>query len=64
MVLEIVLIIISEKSELIHIILYLFEKNFHNVIKLIKLVVSKNKTNYCHNIYLEKGLYKDESNIR
>ena len=33
---------------------------FHNVIILIKSVVNKNKNKYCYNIFLEKGLYKDE----
>ena len=36
---------------------------FHNVIILIKSVVSKNKNDYYYNIFLEKGLYK-ESNTR
>ena len=34
---------------------------FHNVIILIKSVVTKNKTNYFYNTFLEKGLYKDKS---
>ena len=33
---------------------------FHNVIILIKSVVNKNKNKYYYNIFLEKGLYKDE----
>ena len=32
---------------------------FNNVIILIKSVVNKNKNEYCHNIFLEKGSYKD-----
>ena len=36
---------------------------FHNVIILIKSVVSKNKNGYCYNLFLEKILYK-ESNAR
>ena len=36
---------------------------FHNVITLIKSVVNKNKNNYYYNIFLEKGLHKDKSNI-
>ena len=31
---------------------------FHNVIILVKSVVSKNKNNYYYNIFLEKGFYK------
>ena len=30
---------------------------------LIKSVVNKNKNDYCYNIFLEKGLYKDKSVI-
>ena len=54
----------SEESELIHIILYLYKKTltFHNVIILIKSVVTENKNNYYFNIFLEKGSYKDKSN--
>ena len=36
---------------------------FHNVLILIKLVVNESKNN-CYNMFLEKGLYKDKSNIR
>ena len=35
---------------------------FHNVVILIKSVVSKNKKEYYYNLFLEKGLYKDKSN--
>ena len=35
---------------------------FHNVIILIKSIVNKNKNEYYYNIFLETGLYKDESN--
>ena len=63
-VLQIVLIIILEKSELIHVSLYLLKKYWlfiiHNVIILIKSVVNKNKYEYYYNIFLEKGLYKDK----
>ena len=34
---------------------------FHNVIKLINLVVNKDRNNYYYNIFLEKGSYKDKS---
>ena len=37
---------------------------FHNIIILIKSVVNKNKNNYYYNIFLEKGSYKDKSDIR
>ena len=37
---------------------------FHNVIILIMSVVSKDKSSYYHNIFLEKGLYKDKSDTR
>ena len=37
---------------------------FHNVIILIMSVVSKDKNSYYHNIFLEKGLYKDKSDTR
>ena len=30
--------------------------------QIIKSVVNKNKNEYCYNIFLEKGLYKDKSN--
>ena len=36
---------------------------FHNVIILLKSVVNKCKNNYYYNIFLEKGSYKDKSNI-
>ena len=50
--LQIVLIIILERSELIHII-------FRNFIILIKSVVNNNKNKY-YNIFLEKVSYKDK----
>ena len=31
----------------------------HNVIILIKVVVNKDKNNYCYNIFLKNGLYKE-----
>ena len=52
-VLQMVLIIILEKSELTQEIL-----TFHDVIILIKSVVSKNKSKCYYNMFLEKGLYK------
>ena len=65
-VLQIVLIIILEGSELIHIILYLFKKKltFHNVIILIKLFVNKNENIYYYDMILEKDAHKDESNMQ
>ena len=41
-----------------------FEKilTFHNVIILIKSVVSKDTSSYYYNIFLEKGSYKNKSN--
>ena len=33
---------------------------FHDVLILIRLVVSKNKNKYYYNIFLEKGSYKDK----
>ena len=36
---------------------------FHNVIIHIKSDSNKNKNEYHYNIFLEKGLYKDKSNI-
>ena len=36
---------------------------FHNVIIPIKSVVNKNKRNY-YNIFLEKGSYRDKSDIQ
>ena len=36
----------------------------HNVIILIKLVVNKDKNDYYYNLFLEKGLYKDNFNTR
>ena len=35
----------------------------HNVIILIKSVANKNKNKYYYNIFLEKGLCKDKSNM-
>ena len=41
---------------------------FHNVIVLIKYkyikYTHKYKNNYCYNIFLEKGLYKDKCNTK
>ena len=34
---------------------------FHDVIILINSVVNKNEINYCYNIFLETGSYKDKS---
>ena len=51
-VLQILLAIILEKSELIHIILYLLKKTlaFHDVIILIKSVVNENENKSYYNI--------------
>ena len=51
-VLQILLAIILEESELIHIILYLLKKKlaFHDVIILIKSVVNENENKSCYNI--------------
>ena len=51
-VLQILLAIILEESELIHIILYLLKKNlaFHDVIILIKSVVHENENKSYYNI--------------
>ena len=65
MVLKIVLIITLQESELIHLNSSPIEKilTFHNVVILIKSVVNENKNHY-YNIFLEKGSYKDKSNIQ
>ena len=65
-VLQILLIIILEKPELIYTILYLSKKYFtlDNVIILVKSVVNKNKNNHYHNIFLEKGSSKDKSDTQ
>ena len=56
-VLKIVLIIILQESELIHMIIYLLKKYWLFII-LIKSFVYKKLKNY---VILEKGLYKDKS---
>ena len=61
MILQIVLIVILERSELIHLILYVLNMlTSPNVIILIGSVVNKNKNKYYYNIFMEKGLYKDK----
>ena len=40
------------------------KKTVHNVIILIKSVANKNKSDYCYNIFLEKGLYKYKFNTK
>ena len=58
MVLQILLIIILERLELIHIILYLLKKlPFQSAIILNKSVVNKNDNKYYYNIFLQKCLY-------
>ena len=56
-----ILIIILERSELIHNSLPI-EKilSFHNVLILIKSAVDKKKSKYYYSIFLEKGLDKDK----
>ena len=64
-VLQIVLIIILERSELIYIILYLLKKYwFFIMLLLIKSVVNKNKNRNYYNIFLEKSSYRDKSDTR
>ena len=53
---NIVLIISLEESELIHIIPIEKKLTFHNVIILIVFI--EDEKNYYYNIFLEKGLYK------
>ena len=55
-VFQIVLIIILQESEFIHMIIYLLKKilAFHNAIILIMSVLNKNKNEYSYNIFLEK----------
>ena len=70
--------LISEKSAITHSINHNFARiridlynslpiekilTFHNVIILIKSIVNKNKNEYYYNIFLQKGSYKDKSNI-
>ena len=61
MVLQIVLIIILERSEFTHIILYLLKSiDCSCYIILIKSVANKNKNKYYSIIFLEKVWYKDK----
>ena len=61
--LNILLIIILWKSELIYKIFPIGKTpTLHNVIIILKLAVSKNKNNCYFNILLQKGLYEDKSN--
>ena len=70
--------LICEKSGIAHSINYNFARiridlynslpiekilTFHNVIILIKSIVNKNKNEYYYNVFLQKGSYKDKSNI-
>ena len=52
----------KEKNE--NILIYDFATilTFHNVIILIELVVNKYENNYCYNMFLEKGSYKQKPN--
>ena len=60
--------LISKKSDIINNINHNFGKiridSYNslpiNFIILIKSVVHKNENKYCHNIFLEKSLYKDK----
>ena len=63
-VLQIVLIIILQESELIDMFLYLLKILLasHNVIIHIQAVVDMNKNKYYYDIFLEKVSYKDKSN--
>ena len=58
-VLQVILIAILQESKLIHI----SEKilTLHDIIILIKSVANEQKVNY-HNIFSERGSYKDKSN--
>ena len=60
-VLRIALIIILQKPELIHVILYLLKKYWLFIVLLIQSAVNENKNKYYYNIFLEKDSYKDKS---
>ena len=63
-VLRIVLIIILQKPELIHVILYLLKKYWLFIVLLIQSAVNENKNKYYYNIFLEKDSYKDKSDTQ
>ena len=52
----------KEKNENILIHDFATILTFHNVIILIELVVNKYENNYCYNMFLEKGSYKQKPN--
>ena len=52
----------KEKNENILIHDFATILTFHNVIMLIELVVNKYENNYCYNMFLEKGSYKQKPN--
>ena len=65
MILKTALIIILEKSELVHNSLPIAKKlTIHSVMILIKSVVNKNKNEYYCNIFIEKDSHKDEFDTR
>ena len=77
-VLQIVLTIILQESELFHVIVYLMMMmmvmimmmmmmktlTFDNVLIHIMSIINKNKNKYYCNIFLEKSLYKYKSNAQ
>ena len=52
----------KEKNENILIHDFATILTFHNVIILIQLVVNNYENNYCYNMFLEKGSYKQKPN--
>ena len=52
----------KEKNENILIHDFATILTFHNVIILIELVVNNYENNYCYNMFLEKGSYKQKPN--
>ena len=63
--LQIVLIIILEKSGFINIILYQLKMlTFRKVIMHITPVVNQNKSEYYYNIFSEQGSYKDKFDMQ
>ena len=52
----------KEKNENILIHDFATILTFHNVIILIELLVNKYENNYCYNMFLEKGSYKQKPN--
>ena len=52
----------KEKNENILIHDFATTLTFHNVLILIELVVNNYENNYCYNMFLEKGSYKQKPN--